>query len=41
MVVAPRPVFFPSPGFQVLSAMIHFLGAPQKLDIVEGLGQRI
>ncbi|KIM39932.1 hypothetical protein M413DRAFT_446844 [Hebeloma cylindrosporum] len=26
MVVAPHPVFFPSPGFQVLSALIHFLG---------------
>jgi len=26
MVVAPYPVFFPSPWLQVLSAMIHFLG---------------
>jgi len=40
MVVAPRPVFFPHPALQVLSAMIHFLGTSQNIDI-ERLGQRI
>jgi hypothetical protein len=33
MVAAPHAIFFPSAAFQVLSAMVHFLGTPNNIAV--------